>query len=88
MASHLLKVEIATVRNLSNLMCCCHLSLQNINLVETIQDARFDDGPEEALQDLAEDEFYYHEIVGLDVVIMQLVGFWVRLLKIIKIACQ
>lgn len=24
--------------------------------------------PEEALQDLAEDEFYYHEIVGLDVI--------------------
>lgn len=24
--------------------------------------------PEEALPDLAEDEFYYHEIVGLDVI--------------------
>lgn len=61
------EVEIATVRNHKQFVLLSFKDLQNINLVEQYKthDLMV---PEEALQDLAEDEFYYHEIVGLDVI--------------------
>jgi len=61
------EVTIATVRNHKQFVLLSFKDLQNINLVEQFKthDLMV---PEEDLQDLDEDEFYYHEIVGLEVI--------------------
>ncbi len=68
MAKILLKWQLTTVRNHKQFVLLSFKGFyKNINLVEQYKthDLMV---PEEALQDLAEDEFYYHEIVGLEVV--------------------
>jgi 16S rRNA processing protein RimM len=60
-------VTIQTVRPHKQFILLSFKDMQNINLVEQYK-GRDLMVAEENLSELAEDEFYYHEIIGLDVV--------------------
>ncbi|MCM0583082.1 ribosome maturation factor RimM [Weissella diestrammenae] len=60
------KVEIATVRKHKQFILLSFVDYQNINLIEKFKGTSLSiDG--EDLQELADDEYFYHEIVGLSV---------------------
>ncbi|WP_438467756.1 ribosome maturation factor RimM [Streptococcus pluranimalium] len=63
---HLLDVEIASHRKQKNFDIVKFKGLYHINDVEKYKGTVLKVA-EENLTDLAEDEFYYHEIIGLDV---------------------
>lgn len=60
-------VTVQTVRQHKQFWLLSFKDLQNINLIEQYKGCELMVA-EDQLTDLAEDEFYYHEIIGLDVV--------------------